>query len=107
MLVSLIGDSIVSRTIPGKVQSYMAAGKPIIGAISGDTKTIVKDAKCGFVSSEQDVEQLAQNICEFSMLSIEAQKELGKKARSYYEKHFSKEQFMTQLENYLREGFSS
>lgn len=107
MLVSLIGDSIVSRTIPGKVQSYMAAGKPIIGAISGDTKTIVEEAKCGFVSPEQDVEQLAQNICEFSMLSIEAQKELGKQARYYYEKHFSKEQFMTQLEDYLREGFSS
>ena len=29
------------------------------------------------------------------MLSIEEQKELGKQARSYYEKHFSKEQFMT------------
>ena len=85
----------------------MAAGKPIIGAISGDTKTIVEEANCGYVSSEQDVEQLAQNICEFSMLSIEEQKELGKQARSYYEKHFSKEQFMTQLEKYLREEFSS
>ena len=107
MLVSLIGDSIVSRTIPGKVQSYMAAGKPIIGAISGDTKTIVEEAKCGFVSPEQDVEQLAQNICKFSILSTEEQRELGKQARCYYENHFSKEQFMTQLENYLREEFSS
>ena len=107
MLVSLIGNSIVSRTIPGKVQSYMAAGKPIIGAISGDTKTILEDAKCGFVSPEQDVEQLAQNICEFSMLSTEEQRELGKQARCYYEKHFSKEQFMTQLENYLREELLS
>ena len=107
MLVSLIGDSIVSRTIPGKVQSYMAAGKPIIGAISGDTKTIIEEAKCGFVSPEQDAEQLAQNICEFSMLSVEEQKELGKQARYYYEKHFSKEQFMAQLENCLREEFSS
>ena len=51
MLVSLIGDSIVSRTIPGKVQSYMAAGKPIIGAISGDTKTIIEEAKCWFCQS--------------------------------------------------------
>lgn len=101
MLVSLIGDSIVSRTIPGKVQSYMAAGKPIIGAISGDTKTIVEEAKCGFVSPEQDVEQLAKNIYKFSMLSIEEQKELGKQARCYYEKHFSKEQFMFELETYL------
>ena len=79
----------------------MAAGKPIIGSISGDTKTIVEEAKCGFVSPEQDVEQLAKNIYKFSMLSIEEQKELGKQARCYYEKHFSKEQFMFELETYL------
>lgn len=107
MLVSLIGDSIVSRTIPGKVQSYMAAGKPIIGAISGDAKIIVEEANCGYVSPERDVKQLAKNICKFSMLSIKRQRELGKKARCYYENHFSKEQFMTQLEKYLREEFSS
>lgn len=62
MLVSLIGDSIVSRTIPGKVQSYMAAGKPIIGAISGDAKIIVEEANCGYVSPERDVKQLAKKI---------------------------------------------
>lgn len=101
MLVSLIGDSIVSRTIPGKVQSYMAAGKPIIGAISGDAKIIVEEANCGYVSPERDVKQLAKNICKFSMLSIKRQRELGKKARCYYENHFSKEQFMLELETCL------
>ncbi|HGL2025631.1 TPA: capsular polysaccharide biosynthesis protein Cps4F [Streptococcus pneumoniae] len=101
MLVSLIGDSIVSRTIPGKVQSYMAAGKPIIGAISGDAKIIVEEANCGYVSPERDVKHLAKNICKFSMLSIKRQRELGKKARCYYENHFSKEQFMLELETCL------
>ncbi|VTA93907.1 capsular polysaccharide biosynthesis protein Cps4F [Streptococcus pneumoniae] len=101
MLVSLIGDSIVSRTIPGKVQSYMAAGKPIIGAILGDAKIIVEEANCGYVSPERDVKQLAKNICKFSMLSIKRQRELGKKARCYYENHFSKEQFMLELETCL------
>ena len=33
MLVTLKKDDIISMTLPGKVQSYMAARKPIIGAI--------------------------------------------------------------------------
>lgn len=107
MLVSLIGDSIISCTMPGKVQSYMAAGKPIIGAISGDTQRVVEEAQCGFISPEKDVDQLVKNICEFSMLSIEKKEELGKKARCYYEEHFSKDRFMVSLENHLREGLLS
>ena len=35
MLVTLEDKPYANMTIPGKVQSYMAAGKPIIGAING------------------------------------------------------------------------
>ena len=35
MLVTLQADPVLSLTLPGKVQSYMAVGKPIIGAING------------------------------------------------------------------------
>ena len=107
MLVSLIGDSIISRTLPGKVQSYMAAGKPIIGAISGDTQRVVKEAKCGFISPEGDVDQLVKNIRKFCLLSVEEREKLGRQARCYYEEQFSKEWFMTYLENHLKEGLLS
>lgn len=38
MLVTLKKDDVISMTLPGKVQSYMAAGKPIIGAIDRRSK---------------------------------------------------------------------
>ena len=38
LLVSLKKDPIFSITIPNKVQSYMACGKPIIGSIEGEGK---------------------------------------------------------------------
>ena len=47
MIVSLAKNEVISNTLPGKIQSYLKAGKPIIGAIDGETKTIISEAKCG------------------------------------------------------------
>ena len=41
MLVTLVDDATLSLTLPGKVQSYMAAGKAVIGAINGETARLV------------------------------------------------------------------
>ena len=37
-LVTLKANKAISFTLPNKVQSYMAAGKPIIGSIDGETQ---------------------------------------------------------------------
>ena len=55
MLVTMQKDPVLSLTLPGKVQSYMAAGKTIIGAINGETQKIVGEAKCGFIVGAEDV----------------------------------------------------
>ena len=47
MLVTMKDSPIISYTLPGKVQTYMAAGKPIIGAINGETQALIKEAECG------------------------------------------------------------
>jgi len=40
-LVTLKNDKMISYTLPGKVQTYMASGKPIIGAINGEAAMII------------------------------------------------------------------
>lgn len=101
MLVTLTGDPLLSLTLPGKVQSYMAAGKAIIGAIDGETKTIVEEAQCGFISKSGDSKALAESILRFSSLSDEDKKSMGLKARIYYTDKFSKNMFFKVLENKL------
>ena len=59
MLGTLTGNPLLSLTLPGKVQSYMAAGKAIIGAIDGETKTIVEEAQSGFTCESGDSKALA------------------------------------------------
>lgn len=104
MLVTLAADPILSLTLPGKVQSYMAAGKIIIGAINGETQETVKSAKCGFVSDAEDEKALAKNIQLFLRLMPEEKKELEQNSSQYYQSNFSKNKFMDMLEKVLVEN---
>ena len=99
MLVSLKSDPVLSLTLPGKVQSYMAVGKPIIGAINGETNRVIKDAQCGFCGPAEDENSLANNILEF--LNSTSKSKMCANARRYYEEHFSRERFMTVIESEL------
>ena len=43
----------------------MAVGKPIIGAIDGETEKVIADAECGYSGKAEDAEKLAENIRKF------------------------------------------
>lgn len=100
MLITLGQDPVLSLTLPGKVQSYMAAGKAVIGAIDGETASVIADADCGLCGKSADAQALAQNIRQF--IADPDRARYGCNARAYYEKHFTKERFISQLENALR-----
>jgi glycosyltransferase involved in cell wall biosynthesis len=95
-LVTLKANKNISYTLPNKVQSYMAAGKPIIGAIDGETKLVIEEASCGYCSPAEDFQALASNIRAF-LNETDKHEEYGKQARSYYDSQFSKHHFMKRL----------
>lgn len=99
MLVTLAADPILSLTLPGKVQSYMAVGKPIIGAIDGEARFVIEDAKCGFCGKSENAEELAENIKKF--IKADNKIEMGRNARRYYEENFEEKLFMDKLESKL------
>lgn len=102
MLVTLKADPVLSLTLPGKVQSYMAAGRPIIGAIDGEAKMVIKAAECGYCGDADDARMLAENIRKFMRGSYTNRKAMGENARKYYEDTFQKALFMDKLEKALQ-----
>ena len=96
MLVTLQSDPVLSLTLPGKVQSYMAVGKPIIGAIDGETDEVIKAANCGFCGKAEDVNALVENIKAF--IEFQDKEALGKNAIAYYNNFFCRSLFMDRLE---------
>lgn len=100
LLVTMRANPVISLTIPGKVQSYMAVGRPIIGAIDGETKNVIAEAECGFCGKADDAKELAENVRRF--IASNNKKQMGLNARKYYEEHFTEEMFMKKLENELK-----
>ena len=99
MLVTLTSDRFISMTLPGKIQTYMAAGKPIIGSANGETAIVIKEANCGFCAKAEDAQGLADVVRNF--IACKNKEQLGTNARKYYLDHFSKKKFMDKLEKEL------
>ena len=102
MLVTLTADPFISLTLPGKVQTYMAAGKPIVAAANGEIPNVIRDSACGFCAKAEDAQGLAEAVREF--LASQNQQQLGKNAREYYLRHFTRTMFMDKLEAELKEA---
>lgn len=98
MLVTMKQDPIISMTLPGKVQSYMASGKPIIAAIDGETQLIIEDSKCGLCCSAEDEQGLADCVRKYMETKSTYASE---NSYQYCLQHFSKELFINKLEGVL------
>ena len=98
LLVSLKKDKIFSLTIPAKVQSYLACGKPIIASIDGEGAKIVNDAKCGLTSPAEDSIVLSNIIKELMALDKSNLNQMGNNGRAYYEKEFGRDYLLEKLE---------
>ena len=94
MLITMKKDPIVSLTLPGKVQSYMAAGKTIIGSIDGEAFDVINEAKCGLCVSAENEVLLAQCIKKIAE-DKEKLNEYAKNSLVYYQQHFSKNQVIS------------
>lgn len=103
LLVSLKDTEIFAMTIPGKLQSYLASGKPIIASINGIGAEIIKESKSGYVSNAEDPISLSNSIIDFSKLNLKQRKALGKNARNYYKKEFERTRLLNRLINIFEE----
>lgn len=98
-LITLKDHPLISYTLPCKVQSYLAAGKPIIGAINGETAKIVKSSNCGFIVPAEDYKGLASAIIEYA--DFEQKEVLNRNSKECYIKNFSKNHYYTKLRTVL------
>ena len=98
MLVTLAKNDVISKTLPGKVQSYMAFGKPIIAAIDGECNLVINEVNCGLVCEAEDYKALSELFVKCKNLNT---LEFEKNSLSYYQENFSKEKFYKLLINLL------
>lgn len=101
MLITLKDNKALSYTLPGKVQSYMAAGKPILGAINGETRRVISEATCGFSCEAEDYKSLADLIKRFC--DSNEKEQMATNAQKFYLDNYSKDKFISILELSLKD----
>ena len=96
--LSFQNDELWTKTIPAKLQSYMACGMPIIASAEGETERIITEAECGVCSAIGDVDKLSENII---IMTKDDLNKMRHNSRKYFERNFEKQELMDQIEQYF------
>jgi len=103
LLVTLRRDPIFSLTIPSKVQSYFACGKPVIGALDGEGAKIINESGAGIAVPAEDADSLAESVLTLYKMTEEERQQMGKRGKAYYDEHFDRQRLLDQLEKLMTE----
>ena len=104
LLVSLKKDPVFSMTIPGKVQSYLMAGVPLVGMLDGEGAKVITEANAGLVCAAGDSDGLAVAVLEMAAMRPDQRHQLGANGRAFAQKEFGRGLLMDRLEVLLYEA---
>lgn len=102
MLVVLRDDPIFEMTIPGKVQSYLAAGKPVIAVLKGEGANVVSTSGAGIVVAPGDAKALAAAVMKMMQIDSQTLANFGKSGKEYSDREFSRTLLIDRIENTLK-----
>lgn len=88
LLVTLRPDPAFSLTVPSKVQSYLAAGRPVVAALDGEGARIVRDSGAGVAVMPGDGVALARAIEQLQELPSSERTAMGARGLDYFRRHF-------------------
>lgn len=103
LLVSLRDSPVFSLTIPGKVQSYLACGRPIIAALDGEGCELITASGAGICCPPGDSEALAGAVKEIRHLDPRERGLMGERGKEYCREHFDRQRLFNRLEEWMLE----
>ena len=104
LLISLSDSPDLGLTVPGKLASYMAAGKPVLASMNGAGAQEVQQSGGGLVSPACDQQALAENMVQIVTMAADQRAALGTKAKAYYLAHYRRAELLRRLETFILQG---
>ena len=101
LLVSLKDEPIFAMTIPGKLQSYLAAGIPIVAMLNGEGAEVVRNYQSGLTCAAGDHAGLAAAVLNLSEMTNEERGAMGRNGLKASASEFDRTALMNQLEEWL------
>ena len=100
----LVKSDLLEATIPAKVMSYIAAGRPMVLAMDGEVRNLINNSiRCGFAGPTEDGLTLAENIKKMYRMPVEERREMGQRGRRYHLEHFQRNLLLKKLYDFMCE----
>lgn len=103
LLVSLKQEPNFELTVPGKMQSYLACGKPVIASLDGEGANLISEANAGVACPAEDSDALADAVLKMYRLEEFERIQLGRNGREYCHANFDRTILFSNLEQLMKE----
>ena len=96
LIISLTGR--YSLTLPGKFQSYIKTGKPLLGILNGEARELIEEYEIGYVASPSKLEEIflafrrMRDMCESGQST-----DFGERAKRLSKSMFDRKKLISQL----------
>jgi colanic acid biosynthesis glycosyl transferase WcaI len=103
LLVSLKAEPIFAMTIPGKVQTYLASGLPLLAMLNGEGARVVSEAGAGLTCPAGDAAGLARLVVKLASMSPTERQTMGTLGQAYAAVEFDRTALINRLQDWMRE----
>ena len=107
MLATLRPDPIYELTVPSKLQTYLACGRPIIASLDGEGARVIKCARAGEATPAGNAYALAAAVRRLYESQPHILADMGSRGLSYYNEHFRRETVIDRVERLLLDHAAS
>jgi colanic acid biosynthesis glycosyl transferase WcaI len=101
LYVGLVDSQLALLSIPSKVATYMACGRPILSAVPGETAMLIKRGQCG-INCENTPQGIAGGIRRMAALSEQERLLMGQRAQEIFAREFAMSSLLMQHETLMQ-----
>ena len=82
-------DPLFRITIPSKTQAYLAMGRPIVMAVSGDAADLVEQSQGGITCPPENPAALAEAVKRLRTMPPAERERMGARGKAFYDSQLS------------------
>ncbi len=101
--ISFKDNELFNMTIPAKLQSYLACGKPIYAIAGGETREIINNSRAGLCSKPSDINEAYSNLLKFIEMDESELAKMANNALDYSKQKFNKKELLKQFDELISE----
>ena len=102
MLVTLKDEPVFALTIPSKIQSYLACGRPVVAALEGEGARVIEESGAGISVKAGNADVLAEAILKLHRTPATEREAMGQRGLEYFRQHFERSVLLSRIEDWGR-----